>query len=84
MAIEKLRVENTELRVDPNPANEIIRLSNSNTNDVITISDIAGNITLQTNVNANKEIDISRLSVGLYFINVQSKNGLLVGKFVKE
>lgn len=61
----------------PNPSNGYITLTNLETDSMITVTDIIGNILIQKKSQGiNCEIDISNLCIGVYFINNM--------KFVKE
>jgi len=68
----------------PNPANETISLKNMLRNSIITITNIAGQTILQTRLNPNNQINISHLTSGIYFIQVQTKYKIQTAKFIKE
>jgi hypothetical protein len=61
----------------PNPANEIIIVSNLNNASLITISDVAGKNIIQQKVN-NKtaQINISALLPGYYIVSLETSNGI--------
>lgn len=66
----------TSVRIDifPNPATNYIEIQSNSIMQNINIIDITGKVILQKRVNAHSEqIDISNLSKGYYFINIQSK-----------
>jgi photosystem II stability/assembly factor-like uncharacterized protein len=73
-----------QLSVYPNPSKEIIKIQNQETNSAITIYNITGEIVFQTMLNQSKEINISSLKVGLYFINCTYSKGTQTVKFIKE
>ena len=81
---------NIELRISPNPAIAIINVSLNrhitiNNYEIIIRNSIGKSVSLPLN-NYNKEmitIDISNLSNGIYYIEYQTKNERLIGKFVK-
>lgn len=68
------------LSIYPNPTNTVIYISNYEQNiNEVKIVDITGK-TIKTLARADKEIDVSYLSRGIYFVKVSDK----VLKFVKE
>lgn len=71
-----------QLLVYPNPSKEFIKIQE--TNSAITIYNITGEIVFQTMLNQSKEINISSLKVGLYFINYTNSKGTHTVKFIKE
>ena len=73
-----------QLLVYPNPSKEFIKIQNQETNSAITIYNITGEIVFQTMLNQSKEINISSLKVGLYFINCTNSKGTHTVKFIKE
>jgi hypothetical protein len=81
--------ENNEIEIYPNPANEIISLYASEKSQIVSysISDASGRLVLQNAMDLeHKQIDISSLSKGLYFICMQNTSGIVekVIKLVKE
>jgi photosystem II stability/assembly factor-like uncharacterized protein len=73
-----------QLLVYPNPSKEFIKIQNQETNSAITIYNITGEIVFQTMLNQSKEINISSLEVGLYFVNCTYSKGTQTVKFIKE
>lgn len=69
--------------VYPNPANDMIIISglnNDNENSLVDIIDLGGRVVISPqHLNANKSIDVSHLSTGLYFVQVKSENGEIIG-----
>jgi hypothetical protein len=81
-----LSIQRLELIVSPNPASDIIDFSFSDDhrqNREVTVIDIIGkNVFKKTT--RDKQIDISHLSPGVYFLQVQCGEVSAVAKFVKE
>lgn len=78
-----------EFELFPNPASSLLTVSsdqfaNSTTN--ISISDVLGKVVLSTeNKNAHQiNLNLSELSIGVYFLKVTSEGKSFVKKFVKE
>lgn len=73
----------TNLRIYPNPANEVIHVMNNNINSY-KILDISGR-TVAEGLYPDNGINISTLKSGLYFLNaVDVNNNLSVNKFLKR
>lgn len=70
--------------VYPNPVKDVLNISNSvgaEINSVI-VADINGRTVKQ--VNAVSQIDIADLNAGVYFVNINSNEGSLTKKIVKQ
>ena len=68
----------------PNPVSSILYISSEINNiEAITIY-LANGIKAISIENKNNSIDISNLSNGLYFVEISSKEGKLVKKFIKK
>lgn len=79
--------ENNSWYVYPNPAyNNITILTNYSKNYSIKVLSITGQTVLNTNGNSmKKELDISRLSKGVYVIKIRTEEGqLITNKIVKK
>jgi bilirubin oxidase len=77
--------EKTErkLRLSPNPASDKLKIEYPTAkNFEVSISDISGKV-IATYTN-QKEIPVSTLAAGLYFIRVSDEKGAVVEKFVRE
>ena len=82
----------TTVKAYPNPANDIVTVETKNLNAqtfTINITDIAGRILLQKEVENNSKniftsFDIKTLSAGMYFVNVKTGAQQYVTKIVKE
>ena len=72
----------------PNPAKNIIYINlrkDFNTLSNILITDVLGKeIYKFTPTNDEMEIDISKLSDGIYFVKLSSEKGIFTQKFIKE
>ena len=64
----------------PNPANDYIKIE-SDAILMVRIINLSGNTILETN---NKIIDITKLSRGIYTLQVFTRNGIYVEKFIKN
>lgn len=69
------------LKVFPNPASDLIRISGIDTIDNIRIFDITGKIVKEVKAS---EIDVRNLSEGQYIINVYSGNNIISRKLIKK
>jgi hypothetical protein len=72
----------------PNPANDVITLTNSESTTVnsISISDINGRTVKTINVEnvSEVQINVADLNAGVYFMNINSEAGKAVKKFIKS
>ncbi len=82
-------IENS-LSIYPNPASDYISVYSGNNTGKIEICDISGRVIIynrgatQSRAPNNRQIDISNLNPGIYFIKLFTESGLFVRKFVKE
>jgi Secretion system C-terminal sorting domain len=72
----------------PNPAKDVVTVTNSGNNVVssISITDINGRTVkaIETNSNSNIQINVSDLNSGIYFMNINTAEGNAVKKFIKN
>jgi hypothetical protein len=69
------------ISIYPNPASNFITLETQTTKGIYQLQDITGKILLDGNVNAAMfNLDISALSKGVYFLSLQTNDGLLIKK----
>jgi hypothetical protein len=69
------------LRIQPNPADEFITVVSDYFIQNIKIYNQSGQLMLETE---KSKIDISELATGVYFLIVESENGIEKGVFIKE
>lgn len=72
------------LTIFPNPASTFISFSSELTEKPFDVSIINTYGALLLNVSNQKEVDISSLQSGVYFLKVQTAKGMLVQKFIKQ
>ncbi|MEI6122045.1 MAG: T9SS type A sorting domain-containing protein [Bacteroidota bacterium] len=87
--IDENTTAESEVTIYPNPAKDKITVTitqeNQQNQSQIAIYTLQGQLILQTALtNATNEIDISNLSLGVYFLKVVNDNNASVKKFVKE
>lgn len=76
----KQKIISNTLNIFPNPANSVIQVTvNNNPNIEIKILNLLGNQLLETN---QKEIDVSTLTNGVYYLSAKSKEGFYTKKFI--
>lgn len=73
----------------PNPANDIINISITNTLGTLaaenaSITDINGRIIKKLTSVTNNQINVSDLTSGIYFLNIETNEGSTVKKFIKN
>lgn len=74
------------INVSPNPAKDFLNISSDRiTIQSVSIADINGRTIKQIELNqTNSSIDVSDLLAGVYILNIQSDEGKLVKKFIKN
>ena len=84
--IEEFRVQNSELRIWPNPSNSMLNLAISQFDNLkmqdVEISNTLGELVYHCQIasSSNCQIDVSALPSGVYFIRV----GTATQKFIKQ
>ncbi len=75
-----------EITVYPNPANNYIKINYPLTVQInrTTIYDVNGKEIISNNYDKNTRIDVSSFSSGLYFIQIETRNTILIKRFIKE
>ena len=77
----------TEVKVYPNPSDDLLFLSISNNHGVIVkaeIIDMTGEILYELQLNTDKPIDVSMLQKGIYLIRIELDNRTIFEKVVIE
>ena len=75
----------TDIRLYPNPANQMIHISFPKNMAQIAVYNVMGQLVLQRNqVGKELNLDLSTLNSGSYFIKVKSDNETVVSKFIKK
>jgi len=89
VGINENEIAADNINIYPNPAANSLQINYSGANITLaleySISDYLGKIIISGTTEANKNIDVSNLESGLYFIMVQDEQkNLYQGKFVKQ
>jgi len=71
------------ISVYPNPVNSTLFVNGLTEKSKVTIYDLSGKMIFNQQINEN-QIDISKLSNGTYSIKIESANGIVTKKFVKQ
>jgi Leucine-rich repeat (LRR) protein len=72
-----------KISIYPNPAKSEINISSDNIIESIEFIDVFGKV-IKSSLNSNNTIDVSNLSNGLYFLQVYTKEGSAIKKFIKD
>lgn len=89
--IENEQTNQNEIEIFPNPANDFVSIHLENLNEKniqIRIVNVFGQIVMEkkesytTNGNFDKQIDVSRLNNGIYFVSVQSGENIFTRKMI--
>jgi len=73
--------------IHPNPAKDVVYIQGKNSLKEITVFDMNGRILKSISVvgaQLEKELDITKLTQGIYFVRVVSSKGQFVSKLIKE
>lgn len=75
-----------QIKIYPNPASKLLNISSKNSNNkTIKILDILGSeIFFTKTIKATTQLDISSYSKGIYFIKVESDNGISTQKIIVQ
>ena len=79
--VSNKEITREQLVVNPNPANQLISLSNITESGLMLVHDASGREIYRSNVDVNNnQINTSNWSNGMYVITVQTASGVLNGK----
>ena len=73
----------SDIKIYPNPTNNIINISSKSTMNSIALYDIYGKLMIKQNTET-ASIDISTFSNGVYFLEIYSNNTKEVKKVIKN
>jgi len=79
-SIDNYKPEN-DIVIYPNPVYDVLYIDTKDANISINVINLQGQNIISTN---KKEIDVSKLANGIYFINIKTDKGLVVKKFMKR
>lgn len=88
--ISDIGIGNYEFKITPNPAKDFIKVSINNNQqkasaEKITIADIAGKIIYASTIASSETvIDVKHFVIGIYTVQLQSKNKTQTAKFIKQ
>jgi len=80
---------NNNFSIYPNPSNDNIIIENisfkNGIDEIISIYNVQGQMVLKQTLSQTKtEVDISKISKGLYILKIESKEGTAVKRLIKE
>ena len=80
-----VELNKTTFEVIPNPAEDIIQLAlNGLSASNVQVYNMMGQEMAITEINSNSSISIAHLNAGLYLIQVETEEGILSQKFIKQ
>ena len=74
---------NKTINIYPNPTSNILTIEGIDNIKSITIYDIVGNKVNKLEI-YNNQVDVSTLSTGMYFIEIETYHGIFTKRFIKE
>ncbi|MBQ9508367.1 MAG: T9SS type A sorting domain-containing protein [Bacteroidales bacterium] len=81
LAVES--VENSDLSIFPNPVKDVLTINYDKAISQIDVYDVNGKL-VKTITTVDNTINVSDLSEGVYMLNMQTEEGLVIRKIVKE
>ncbi len=85
LSVTEINNNNSFILVYPNPVKNLLNVTCQKNIDTIELFDVCGKKLIATQVNTNEtSLDISNLSVGIYFVKVYNEFGVKIEKVVKE
>ena len=85
LAVSEINSNNSSIVIYPNPAQHHVTISSTKNIDSIEIFDVSGKQLIAKHINENETtVDISNLSIGIYFVKVQNELGIKTEKLVKQ
>lgn len=80
---DSFSMDNENIKIFPNPSSNLIQITTNSKIDKITLFDTLGKEVL-TQTQNNNEVNIEKLSKGLYIVEIFSKNEKVYKKMIKE
>ena len=85
ISLDDISLQDNSITLYPNPANNQVNISSENVINLIEIFNSLGQSVYKTNVKSRKKIiDINSLSKGVYVIGVNTENGYIKKKLIKN
>lgn len=81
--LEVVSNQQKSIKLSPNPSKNIIKIQSEQFIKNIKVYDVLGKLLIEQN-QPSKQLDISNLSSGLLFIQIETDEGVLVKKVIKE
>ncbi|MEO8762606.1 MAG: T9SS type A sorting domain-containing protein, partial [Bacteroidia bacterium] len=83
--INQVTAADAQISLYPNPTNNMLYVTCKSKNATLYVTDMLGKKIMQVNVeNELTSIDANSLSNGIYFLNINTSNGLITKKFVVQ
>ena len=74
-----------EIKIMPNPASDKITLDGlTDTKLLVEVVNMIGQTVLKTNLDGRRSIDVSSFEKGAYFVKLNTQQGVIIKKFIKE
>jgi len=86
VGVKNIAESKNNFSIYPNPTNNKITIDGvTSQNTTLSIKNIVGELVFQTQLNnAKNEIDISNFSKGIYIVKIESSQGIMQQKLIKE
>ncbi|UCH13759.1 MAG: T9SS type A sorting domain-containing protein [Bacteroidales bacterium] len=78
-------VTSSDIKLFPNPVNDILSIVSENPNVRITVYNTIGKVVMEHKADNNLiQLDVSNLDAGIYLIRMEDAENVVIGKFSKE
>lgn len=77
------QVDNSVPSIFPNPVSSLLHINGNDQFTSVSIFDLNGKRVVSTAISEN-QVDVSKLSNGIYTIRLEGRNGSFTGKFLKK
>ena len=77
-------IPNADITIYPNPITDYFQLRGYDGSVLMVIRDLNGKVLLKKQVTANEEININTFSKGIYIVEINTGNGIVIKKIIKD
>jgi hypothetical protein len=81
--VNPVPIQDGDVKVFPNPANNLLFINGLNQNANVAIYDMTGKLIYNSEL-CNSQIDVSNFQSGVYMMKIETANGIVTKKFVKQ
>ncbi len=83
-ALATANVKQDQVSIYPNPVKDVLNIDIKNNNGEVKIFDLTGRVVKTSSVNKSGSVDVSKLSKGLYIVEITMNGSKVTKKIIKE